>query len=79
MRGVHDEYKEQNEGEHAICEANYESALKGLYEVCTDRQKVHTLADAVSGYFAYLQDKEYKNGFADAIQMMLQACTHGVK
>ncbi len=71
MRGVH---SPEEKYDHANKTLN--DAIGKLHEVCDDRSAIHEVDDAVGGCLALAEDVEYKNGFADAICMILQAAMH---
>lgn len=55
---------------------NYDTALKTLCENCSDEKAIGALDNAVGSYLSATGNVEYKNGFADAICMILQAAMH---
>ena len=73
MRDVHP----QRDPETTVQDRNYEQALKNLHSACTDRKAVNAVDEAVSALQVVIEETEYKNGFSDAICMILQACMHG--
>lgn len=76
MRGVHEPVEAVGQDGRKVVEA-YNKALDDLYAVCSDKKAIHAVDNAVGGYLNMTEEVEYKNGFADAICMILQAAMHG--
>lgn len=77
MLGIHDTRDLLANAEGKKADKDFSLALDGLKTVGTDRGTVADVENAVSGLLAITEEELYKQGFSDAICMILQAAMHG--